>query len=199
MTTAYQWESDRVDDESTDYSWEEPVDGREEFGGLKFGPVFFGWLCANALALLLLGGGLAVVLVFDLVPTLERQARAAPETAGTVAAAVLVLAFVVSYYAGGYVGGRMARYDGRRQGFVAWLLGVVVTAALVVAGLITGAGDSVVASVDLPSVPLDGFTVRIGGLVALAVAVLMTLLAALAGGKTGERFHRRIDRAVLSL
>jgi hypothetical protein len=33
------------------------------------------------------------------------------------------------------------------------------------------------------------------GLVLVAIAVLGTLVAAVLGGKTGEGFHRRVDRA----
>jgi hypothetical protein len=33
------------------------------------------------------------------------------------------------------------------------------------------------------------------GLIALAAILVGTALAALAGGKTGERYHRKVDRA----
>ena len=33
-----------------------------------------------------------------------------------------------------------------------------------------------------------------GGIVALVAAVLLTLLAAMTGGKTGERYHKKVDR-----
>ncbi len=34
-----------------------------------------------------------------------------------------------------------------------------------------------------------------GGLITLIVVVLDTLLAAILGGKAGERYHRKVDRA----
>jgi hypothetical protein len=38
-------------------------------------------------------------------------------------------------------------------------------------------------------------TLATGGIIALAAIVLGTILAAMAGGKVGERYHRRVDRA----
>jgi hypothetical protein len=34
-----------------------------------------------------------------------------------------------------------------------------------------------------------------GGLIALAAILVGTLIAALSGGKVGERYHKRVDRA----
>ena len=46
---------------------------------------------------------------------------------------------LVAYYFGGYVAGRMARFNGPRQGLGVWLIGLVVTVALAVAGALFGA------------------------------------------------------------
>ena len=44
------------------------------------------------------------------------------------------MALAVAYFAGGYVAGRMSRFDGARQGLGTWLLGLVVTVVLAVVG-----------------------------------------------------------------
>ncbi|HEY4571696.1 MAG TPA: hypothetical protein VIH10_19635, partial [Kribbella sp.] len=87
----------------------------------------------------------------------------------------------------------LARFDGARQGFGVWMIGVVVTA--VVAGLAALAGSQydVLDRVDLPSVPISDDSLTSGGVIALIAAVVITLLAALIGGKAGQRYHKRID------
>ena len=49
---------------------------------------------------------------------------------------------------------------------------------------------------NLPSLPVgDGESFATGGAIALAVSIVATVLAAVAGGKVGERYHQRVDRA----
>jgi len=43
-------------------------------------------------------------------------------------------------------------------------------------------------------VPIDNGTLTVGGGIALAVTLILSLLVAMAGGKAGERYHRKIDR-----
>jgi hypothetical protein len=47
---------------------------------------------------------------------------------------------------------------------------------------------------ELPAVPVGDSELATGGALALAIAVVGTLVAAVAGGKAGERYHRRVDR-----
>ena len=47
---------------------------------------------------------------------------------------------------------------------------------------------------ELPRIPIDEGDLATGGIIALIVAVVGTLLAALVGGKAGERYHRKVDR-----
>jgi hypothetical protein len=42
-------------------------------------------------------------------------------------------------------------------------------------------------------VPLTEETLTAGGVIAIGAAVLVTLFAAVIGGKAGQRYHRRID------
>jgi hypothetical protein len=102
---------------------------------------------------------------------------------------------MIAYYCGGYVAGRMSRFDGARQGFGAWLFGIAVTLLLALAAVILGSEYNVLEQMNLPALPVGESTLTTGGAIALAAVVLGTLLAAIVGGKAGERYHRKVDRA----
>jgi len=70
-----------------------------------------------------------------------------------------------------------------------------VTVVLAIAGAVLGAEYNVLDQLDLPAVPVGDTEFATGGAIALAVVVVGTLLAALSGGKSGERYHRKVDRA----
>jgi hypothetical protein len=168
---------------------------REEFGGINWGAAFFGWLVAVGLGALLVGllaaAGAAVGLT-DL-PATDTVGDA--REIGIGGAIALLAALAASYFCGGYVAGRMSRFDGARQGIGAWLIGLVVTVALAVAGALLGAEYNVLERLDLPALPVGDSELATGGAVALVVVLAGTLLAALLGGKAGEQYHRKVDRA----
>jgi len=167
------------------------------FGGIKWGSAFFGWLCANGLAVilaaLLAAGGVA----FGLTNGVD-NADAAADSADVIgiggAVAILVIA-AIAYFAGGYVAGRMARFDGVRQGIAVWIVGLLVVIALAIAGVVFGAKYNVLSNLNLPRIPVDEGTATAGAVVSLVATVVVTLVAAALGGKAGERYHRRVDRA----
>jgi hypothetical protein len=154
----------------------------ERYGGARIGSAFFGWLVAVGLTVLL--GVLAGVV------------SAAVGARGPVVSLVVpVVVLVVAYFAGGYVAGRLARFDGARNGFLAWVVGMLGSLALAVVGVFVGAQYDVLSRVALPALPASLEQVTWSAVVAVAAAVLGTLLAAALGGKAGEGFHRRVDRA----
>ena len=106
-----------------------------------------------------------------------------------------MVVLALAYYCGGYVAGRMSRFDGGRQGFGVWLIGLIVTLLIGAAGAIFGSQYNVFNKLDLPRIPVDEGSLATGGAIALAAVVLGTLLAAVAGGKVGRRYHSRVDRA----
>ena len=108
--------------------------------------------------------------------------------------AVLVVLFL-AYLAGGYVAGRMARFDGARQGLAVWFVGLVVVLLLAAAGAILGSKYNVLQQLNLPRIPIDEGTATTAGIITLVAILVVTLLGAVLGGKLGDRFHRRIDRA----
>ena len=170
---------------------------REEFGGFNFGAAFFGWLVATGLAVLLIAILAAAGTAIGLTELSGSETNDSADTISIVGGALLVLVLAVAYYAGGYVAGRLSRFDGARQGLGAWLFGLVVTILLAVAGAVLGSEYNVLQRLDLPRIPIDEGSLTTGGLIALGAVLLATLVAAILGGKVGERYHRRVDRAGL--
>ena len=161
---------------------------REEYGGLSWGSAFFGWLVAVGVATLLIAllsaAGAAVGLTDTARRGHDRDRRRHP--------------------AAGRPGRRLLRRRLRRRphgplqraapGLAVWLLGLIVTVVLAVAGVLLGAEYNVLAGLNLPRIPVDEGALTTGGLIALAAVLIGTLLAAIAGGKAGSHYHRKVDR-----
>ena len=165
---------------------------RDEFGGVNWGASFFGWLVAVGVAALLtsllVAAGAAIGLTESDVTTSDTEELS---LAGGIALLVVVM---LAYYAGGYVAGRMSRFDGGRQGMATWAIGLIVTVALAVAAVVLGDEYNVLEQLNLPALPVGDETLATGGLIALAAIVVGSLLAAMTGGKLGERYHKKVDR-----
>jgi MFS family permease len=170
---------------------------RARFGGIKWGAAFFGWLSANGLAVLLVALLSAAGVALGLADGLDTadEAAAQAETVGIGGAIAVLVVLFLAYLAGGYVAGRMARFDGVRQGVATWLIGLVVVLLLAAAGALLGAEYNVLQQLNLPRIPIDEGTATTAGIVTLVAILLVTLLGAVLGGKIGDRYHRRIDRA----
>jgi MFS family permease len=170
---------------------------RERFGGYNWGAAFFGWLVALGLAALLTGILAAAGAALGLTEVTSDTASGDADTIGLAGGAALVAIVMLAYFAGGYVAGRMSRFDGARQGFGVWIFGLLVAIVLAVLGAVAGSEYNVFERLDLPRIPVDEGTLTTGGAIALAAVVVGTLIAALLGGKLGERYHRRVDRAAI--
>ncbi|MBA3232803.1 MAG: hypothetical protein H0T17_02465 [Propionibacteriales bacterium] len=171
---------------------------REEFGGFNIGAGFFGWLVAVALTILIASIVGAVAAAVGRSLNVDRtDAERQAGTFGLATAIALVVILMIAYYAGGYVAGRMSRYDGGRQGVGVWLIGLFITLVAVGIGYAFGNEYNIFDRVDLPSIPIPNDTLSRGGLITLAAVLIATLLAALAGGRMGQRYHRKIDRVGL--
>jgi hypothetical protein len=170
---------------------------RAVFGGISWGAAFFGWLSANGLAVLLIAllsaAGVALGLARGVDTAAEAAAQA--ETLGIGGGIAILVVLFLAYLAGGYVAGRMARFDGARQGVAVWLIGLLVVLVLAAAGAILGAQYNVLQQLNLPRIPIDEGTATTAGIVTLVAILLVTLLGALIGGTVGERYHRKVDRA----
>ncbi len=168
---------------------------RDEYGGINWGASFFGWLVAVGVAALLTAILAAAGAALDLTTTTTSDLAGAAEELSLAGAIALLAALLIAYYAGGYVAGRMSRFDGARQGLGTWAIGLIVTVGLAAAALILGDEYNVLEQLNMPSLPVGDEEFTTGGIIALAAIVLGTIVAAMAGGKVGERYHKKVDRA----
>src|SRR3954447_24085805 len=112
---------------------------RDRFGGFNWGAAFFGWLVAIGMGVILT----AIVAAAGAAIGLTDGASASDasnnaDTIGIVGGALLIAIAFLAYYCGGYVAGRMSRFDGGRQGFGVWGFGLIVTLLVAAAGAIFG-------------------------------------------------------------
>ena len=166
---------------------------RDRFGGIQWGSDFFGWLCAIGLASLLtaalVGAGVALGLSTD-----DATNADTADQIGLGGGIALILVLAVAWFCGGYVAGRMARFDGARQGIGVWVWTLVIGAALAIAALIGGSEYDVLQQLNLPNVAVGDQSLTTAGFITLGCALVVTLLFAIFGGKAGDLFHRRVDR-----
>ena len=193
----------RVDDadrvRETDTATHRPVDSaylikrqKAQFGGMKIGSCFFGWLTAAGTAVILTAAVVAILgaIGMNLAPnTLD------PNTVGITSAIALIAIVFVAYLAGGYVAGRMARFNGVKQGIGVWLWAIVIAVVAVILGVVAGRQfDLTGQAIGLPQFPFDPATMTTRGIVTVLVVLVTSLLGAIIGGLAGMRFHRRVDR-----
>lgn len=111
-------------------------------------------------------------------------------------AAGTLVAIILAYLIGGYAAGRLARYDGARNGLGVVLWTVIVAAAVAIAGVVLRIRGQLAQFVPIHLGLSVSATHIIAGVVAGVVALVLMIAAALTGGALGMRYHRRIDRAV---
>jgi amino acid transporter len=171
------------------------AEARDRFGGINWGAAFFGWLVAIALTILLTSivGAIATA-VGSSTNVTQSAAQRQAGTIGIVAAVVLLVVLLVAYYAGGYVAGRMSRFDGGKQGLGVWIIGLAITVIAIVLGVVFGSQYNILDRVSLPRIPLPTDQLSGGGIIAAVLALAVTLLGAIMGGKVGRRYHRKVDR-----
>ena len=170
---------------------------RDKFGGLNIGAAFFGWIVAIGVAILLAGiVGAVLTAVNSSIEVTQTEAERQAGTIGVSTAVVLLVILALAYYAGGYVAGRMSRFDGARQGVGVWVLGLVVSIVAVVLGAAFGDDYDVLSRVDLPRIPFSTDEITTGAIVAGLAVIAVTLVSAILGGLLGHRYHNRVDRAV---
>ena len=166
---------------------------RDRFGGIQWGSDFFGWLCAIGLASLLtaalVGAGVALGLSTD-----DATNADTADQIGLGGGIALILVLAVAWFCGGYVAGRMARFDGVRQGLGVWAWTILAVVVVALVALIGGSDYDVYQRLNLPRLAVGDSTLNTGGAIAGAAALVTTLLFAILGGMAGERFHKRVDR-----
>lgn len=163
------------------------VQARRRFGGVDGPASLAGALTALGTAVLV-AGVLAAIGRTGYQLGLEDDV----EPAGLFAGAMTL---VVSFLLGGWVAGRIARYDGGRNGALTAVWFAALAAAASVLGVLAGREFDVLANVHLPR----WFSSEARSAAALLSAVAGLSIAALCGwlgGRAGERWHRQADALI---
>ena len=174
---------------------------KERFGGIKVGSAFFGWLAATGMAVLLTAlvaaAGTAVGLANNTdVNEAVNQAARNSGTVGLVGIIVLLVILFLSYYCGGYVAGRMARFNGAKQGLMVWVWALIAAIVVAILGLVAGQQFNVLANLNsFPRIPINEGQLTTTSIIAAVVVAVVALVGAVLGGLAGMRFHRKVDRA----
>jgi hypothetical protein len=170
---------------------------RDMYGGVDWLASFLGFVFA-----LVAGAIFSAVAAVVLAPLGFSLNLTGPLGAAVITGLVLlgVLIFL-TYFFGGYVAGRLARFDGGRNGamLLVWTLLtglLLLLAAGVFSGFLPGgAADAIGGSMDMVLSALDGLSqAGIVGIVVVVAALLLALLGGLLGGRLGSRYHAEIDR-----
>ena len=195
--TAVQPATDSTTDQTPLSRREVVAKEKERFGGMKFGACFFGWLTATGMAVLLTGllaaagAGLGLATDLDAANPDANQAQ----TIGLVGAIVLLAIIFLAYLAGGYVAGRMARFNGARQGVGVWLWALIIAIVVAVLGLVAGTQFNLLANLNtFPRIPVNEGTLTTAGVLTAIAVAIVALIGAVLGGLAGMRFHRRVDK-----
>lgn len=105
---------------------------------------------------------------------------------------------LLAYYCGGYVAGRMARFNGLKQGLAVWLWAVAIAILVAILAAVAGSKFNILSKLNsFPRVPVSEGSLTTGGIIALVLVVVASLGGALLGGLAGMRFHRKVDRVGL--
>ena len=176
---------------------------KESYGGIKWGSAFFGWLTATGTAVLLTAllaaAGTAVGVATD-TSTDEAAGQASRQagTIGVVGGIALLIVVLIAYYCGGYVAGRMARFNGVKQGIAVWGWAVAIAVVVTITGALLGDRYDILARLGgFPRLPINAGDLTTSSIIAVAIAVLAALVGAILGGLAGMRFHRNVDKAGL--
>jgi uncharacterized membrane protein len=166
----------------------------ERFGGIDIPASLVGMLTALSSTLIIAGLiGAAVGVVGYQTGLDQRDAEDLSTWSLLGGAAVLFVAYVI----GGWAAGRMARYDGARNGFATGVWTLVFAGILAGLGAWAGREYDVFRNVDLPQwFTSDALTTA--AIVSGVVAVVAMFLGGVLGGAWGERYHRRADRTIVA-
>lgn len=175
---------------------------RADYAGLNIGASFFGWLVASGLAIIitsiLAAAGVSLAL-YKMQSSVQGLLNSGSLSAiGWGGGILFLLTLAVAYYAGGYVAGRMSRFNSIAQGMGVWVFGIIFTLIVGGAGAAFGSKYNVFQNLNLPFIPVNGISFSRAGLITTLLALLVTFLAAVAGARTGIRYHRKLDETLVN-
>ncbi len=164
----------------------------ERFGGFDWWPDFIGW--AVAVFFTLLFAGIAAAIIGGVGYQLDAPMSTTDPESKTLGIGGLIgglLAVFLGYLVGGYTAGRMARFDGVKNGIGVVIWTIVMAIVLGVLGVVFGDQFDLTQRLRLN---IDRQTLTTAGVISLAVTLVVMLAGAILGGKLGAGYHRKIDR-----
>ena len=172
---------------------------RDMYGGVDWLASFLGFVFSLVLGAVFSSVTGLLLVPFGFSPDFSDGQLGASVITGLAVLAVLIF---LTYFFGGYVAGRLARFDGGRNGamVLAWTFIVVLILTLVAVVFKGFLPDGIAAGVvnlaqATASTLSDLSGAGVAGIVAASGAVLVALLGGFFGGRLGSRYHTEIDRA----
>src|SRR5215211_2123579 len=172
---------------------------RDMYGGVDWLASFLGLVFAIVLGSVFSAVAGFVLGPFGITPDLSGGQIGASLITGLALLGVLIF---LTFFFGGYVAGRLARFDGGRNGamVLVWMFIVVVILALAAAifsgFLPAGMAEGIANLLNrIFSTATNLAGAGVVGLVTAAAALLLALLGGSLGGRLGSRYHTEIDRA----
>jgi hypothetical protein len=172
---------------------------RDMYGGVDWLASFLGFIFALvAAAFFSLIAGL-VLAPLGFTPDLGGAQIGAAVITGLVLVGILVF---LTYFFGGYVAGRLARFDGGRNGAMLLLWSFLAVAVLALAGgilsnfLPAGIAGGIRNFIQNNVLDTIGSLAELGvvGIIVAVCGLLLALLGGFLGGRLGSRYHSEIDR-----
>jgi hypothetical protein len=172
---------------------------RDMYGGVDWLASFLGFVFTVVLASVFSAIAGLVLVPFGLTPELSDGQLGASVLTGLAVLGVLIF---LTYFFGGYVSGRLARFDGGRNGamVLVWTFIVALILALVAvvfSGFLPAGAAEAIGKLERGTVSTATNLAGAGvaGIVAAVAALLLALLGGFFGGRLGSRYHTEIDRA----
>jgi hypothetical protein len=172
---------------------------RDMYGGVDWLASFLGFIFALvAAAFFSLIAGL-VLAPLGFTPDLGGAQIGAAVITGLVLVGILVF---LTFFFGGYVAGRLARFDGGRNGAMLLLWSFLAVAVLALAGgilsnfLPAGIAGGIRNFIQNNVLDTIGSLAELGvvGIIVAVCGLLLALLGGFLGGRLGSRYHSEIDR-----
>jgi hypothetical protein len=172
---------------------------RDMYGGVDWLASFLGFVFTLVIASVFSTVAGLVLVPFGFSPDISGGELGASVLTGLAVVGVLIF---LTYFFGGYVAGRLARFDGGRNGamVLAWTIIVALILALVAvvfSGFLPTDAARVIANLTQGTASAVGNLAGAGvaGIVVAVAALLLALLGGIFGGRLGSRYHTEIDRA----
>jgi hypothetical protein len=172
---------------------------RDMYGGVDWLASFLGFVFAIVIASVFSAVAGLVLVPLGFPPEISGGELGASVLTGLAVVGVLIF---LTYFFGGYVAGRLARFDGGRNGamVLAWTFIVALILALVAlvfAGFLPDVAAESIRNLAQGTASAVGSLAGAGvaGIVVAVAALLLALLGGFFGGRLGSRYHAEIDRA----